>query len=305
MRICLARLRAVFSALASIALALLCATSAIGATASVVSDDATYVAASGETNDVSVVVIQGRFRITDPGAVITAGAGCTSVSAHVVTCTRGEFRDIIVMVKDEADSVALGPWQTMNGRVYGGGGDDLLKGAGWTNGGFGDDTLLGSGNADSLFGGPGNDILRSRDGSSSVSLWGGRGNDTLFGSPVEDVIEGGSGRDDVEAGAGPDAVFGGLGADRLHGNRGGDFIAGGGGSDRIMGGPSNDLLKGGWGNDTISGGDGHEDQLRGGPENDTLLARDGLRDMVFGYLGFDRARVDIGLDLVHGVEQRL
>ena len=146
-----------------------------------------------------------------------------------VTCTRGQFRDIIVMVKDEADSVALGPWQTMNGRVYGGGGDDLLKGAGWTNGGFGDDTLLGSGKRrQPVWVHLGVDILRSRDGSSSVSLWGGRGNDTLFGSPVEDVIEGGSGRDDVEAGAGPDAVFGGLGADRLHGNRGGDFIAGGG-----------------------------------------------------------------------------
>jgi Ca2+-binding RTX toxin-like protein len=254
----------------------------LGATATIVAGEVTYTAASGEENDVTVVATGGLFRITDPGAVITAGAGCEPVGRHEVTCRPGE-KNVLVSVGDEADSVAVGPWPTMFVRVYGQGGNDLVSGGGGMSGGTGDDIL--------------------RGGRFENRLEGGAGNDTLYGGPSFDVLDGGPGADNIQGGANIDILHGLLGADRLDGGAGGDWIVAGPGNDRLNGGGGNDHLLGGFGNDTIFGG-AAPDELLGGPGNDVLYARDGLRDMLFGSLGFDRARTDIGLDVMHGVEQK-
>lgn len=307
------RSRGTVSALASVLLALICASSATGATASVVSGDVTYAAASGEGNGVELFVVRGVFRFTDLGAVITAGVGCSSVGPHEVICeTAADYTDVFVRVGDEHDAVTIRPhgpdeeasWQWANSRVYGGAGDDLLKGGRWMVGGLGNDILLGSSNLDHLFGGPGYDSLRGR-GDVSDDLHGGPGNDWLYHGPAADDLAGGPGQDAIYGLRGRDSVLGGPGADRLFGRRGGDFILGEGGNDRIVGGLGKDHLQGGEGYDTIVGGGGHLDELRGGPGNDSFYARDGLKDTVFGGRGLDRARLDNALDLVHGVELRV
>jgi hypothetical protein len=45
------------------------------------------------------------------------------------------------------------------------------------------------------------------------------------------------------------------------------------------------------------------DTLRGGPSGDTFYARDRYADRVSGGTGFDRARVDRGLDHVRSIER--
>jgi Ca2+-binding RTX toxin-like protein len=89
--------------------------------------------------------------------------------------------------------------------------------------------------------------------------------------------------------------------DRVRGGRGRDHITGGLGLDHLFGDRGADWLYGGRARDVIAGGRG-PDHLFGGRGRDTLRARDGRRDGVVGGLGTDRARVDIGLDVVRGIE---
>ena len=96
-------------------------------------------------------------------------------------------------------------------------------------------------------------------------------------------VSGGPGRDVLSGKARHDLLFGGLGSDVLLGGGGGDRIRGARGHDRIFGG-------------------GDRDVVHGGPGNDTLGMRDGEADQVKGGLGYDRARVDAGLDEIFGVE---
>jgi hypothetical protein len=135
--------------------------------------------------------------------------------------------------------------------LSGGGGSDVLRGAG------GDDRLWDDGRtarsrragADRLDGGAGVDIVsyehrtapvyvnladRSRDGERNEgdrltrveSLIGGRGDDRLVGDEHPNLIDGGKGRDTLAGGAGPDElvraegrVACGLGRDRFQGGR--------------------------------------------------------------------------------------
>jgi RTX calcium-binding nonapeptide repeat (4 copies) len=82
--------------------------------------------------------------------------------------------------------------------------------------------------------------------------------------------------------AGRNVLTGTRGDDRLCGLGGNDTIRGLGGNDRLLGGDGNDTLKGDAGRDSLVGGGGR----------DTIYSRDGLRDVVSGGAGFDRARVD-------------
>lgn len=120
-----------------------------------------------------------------------------------------------------------------NDTLYGGGGNDSLKGPygdDSLHGGDGDDTLEGFSGDDSLFGGAGNDwldgftdsdlmvggsgndVLSSRDGDDTVA--GGQGDDTLFSGGAGSSLDGGAGRDLLNF-SGETTVTGGAGADRF------------------------------------------------------------------------------------------
>jgi Ca2+-binding RTX toxin-like protein len=104
---------------------------------------------------------------------------------------------------------------------------------------------------------------------------------------------------------GPDDLIGCGGNDVLFGGAGEDLLGGLGGADRLYGGDGPESgrgrLFGGRGNDTIVGGRGR-DSLRGMAGNDTLYSRDGYRDEARGGAGYDRARIDRGLDLRRSIE---
>ena len=97
--------------------------------------------------------------------------------------------------------------------------------------------------------------------------------EVLVGTPGRDVICGGGGNDTIRGRGGNDLVKGGRGADRLLGEGGADRLHGEAGADRLVGGPG-------------------RDRLTGGAGRDTLFARDGVRDLVDGGSGRDRASVD-------------
>ena len=192
-----------------------------------------YDAGSGEANRVIVGSVPGRpnaisFR---DSAQIVAGPGCKPAGALVICETK--ITDAIplsaeVRLLDGRDSFAGANASSLSVRVYGGEGDDALRGAGSIdilNGGEGVDMLDGGGGADTLYGN------------------GGR--DSLTGDAGLDRILGGGGRDFARGGAGRDTMSGGSAADRLYGEAGGDlFPVGEVGMAR-----SDDLIDGGAGRD--------------------------------------------------------
>ncbi|MBZ9557601.1 hypothetical protein KGQ96_05945 [Halomonas coralii] len=106
---------------------------------------------------------------------------------------------------------------TINGR-----GHLVIRGPGFFHGddtvvggsGFDDiDNVLGDDSAQTLFFGPGDDIIRGQGGDDSVSsdggkdlLFGGRGNDTVSGGVDDDRLVGGSGNDTLDGGTGVDVA---------------------------------------------------------------------------------------------------
>jgi RTX calcium-binding nonapeptide repeat (4 copies) len=171
-----------------------------------------YTAAPGELNRTLVQAAYGGspWTVSDPGAAIVPGAGCTAVDAHTATCTvaltlEGALPSVLML----ADA-ALGD------------GDDEIRlaqpDAGgrfalFADGGPGNDVLNVEQGGGELHGGPGNDRLLSRSafGISNV-LDGGGGRDELHGGYGDETLsdgdlDGASG----DAGPGPDVLEGGLG----------------------------------------------------------------------------------------------
>ncbi|HEX3355462.1 MAG TPA: hypothetical protein VHS31_00675, partial [Tepidisphaeraceae bacterium] len=72
-------------------------------------------------------------------------------------------------------------------------------------------------------------------------------------------------------------------------------VDGGGGDDSIIGTSHADKLTGGAGHDTIKAGGG----------SDTIFANDGLKDVLDGGPGSDKAKRDAGLDSVTNIESFL
>lgn len=160
-------------------------------------------------------------------------------------------------------------------------------------GGSGADVLVGDGRENRLAGGPGNDVVRSGGGRDTIygdaeyrsrTGSGRSGADRLFGGSARDMVDGCGAGDVLHGGPGPDDLVGSSGADRL---------SAGLGDDRAFGGPGADRITGGHGSD----------ELRGMSGNDVFHARDGRADDVDGERGFDRARVDRGLDRTRSPER--
>jgi Ca2+-binding RTX toxin-like protein len=212
----------------------------------------------------------------------------------------GLASDDAVCTGSGADMVRSGSRRSP-GLVDLGPGDDRvrLRNGSEIHAGPGDDRVVVDGGAAWIFGGPGDDLLRSR---SAIAPFGytdnapclhyghltrgvrvdlaagtaeGEGHDRVFGfhcvhgtrfgdvivgSEEQDGIETGPGYDVVYAGGGVDNVAGGPQADRLYLGAGDDFGTGEGGWDRVYGQDGNDALEGWSEGDYLDGGAGN-DQL--------------------------------------------
>jgi Ca2+-binding RTX toxin-like protein len=243
-----------------------------GASAATVSmndqDVVFFVAAGGEANRVTVSAAGGDLAITDdgPGVTLTGDGSCTVV-AQTATCAGAEA--VSLDARDRDDRVSLDG--TVPPRL-----DSTIFG------GLGDDTLRGGRSSDFIVG----DLVDGTGGRDTMS--GGPGSDGLFGYGSADHASGGGDDDSIDGGAGADRLAGNAGDDRLFG----DFGAASNDADDLDGGPGRDSLGGGGGDDTLRGRTG-DDRFVAEPGADWISGgRD--RDLVDYTLRRPRVVVSIG-----------
>jgi serralysin len=260
-----------------------------------------YVAADGETNNVSVFVSGGKLTIAD-AAPVKAGTGCTlnafgdaecPLSAPFVTVLLRDKNDTVVYraphrasVSGEAgDDVILGGIrQTDTGRTvqpvfyFGNDGRDTVSYAA-ADRGVRVDTEDNPGGARTEDGRPGVDL--ESVGRDVEKIIGSNFGDVLFGSTGNDNITGGPGNDEMGGGAGNDFFFEGQ-----SGPSGSDSIHGAGGDDRVSyAGRTNDVDVS-LDNVRNDGEAGEFDDVRSNVENitsgggdDTLIGNGAANDM--------------------------
>ncbi|WP_343947909.1 calcium-binding protein [Nonomuraea longicatena] len=118
-------------------------------------------------------------------------------------------------------------------------------------------TPICAGQAATVTGTPGGDVLTGTQGNDVIAALG--GDDLVRSLGGDDVVCAGDGRDVVLAGDGDDRVLGEAGRDLLNGQNGDDSLYGGADPDLLNGGPGDDRLY----------GTGPDDVLVGGPGRDT------------------------------------
>ncbi len=166
-----------------------------------------------------------------------------SVNGESRTFTGNDRNNLVIRAGAGNDVIQVDPGVTVNLRLFGGDGDDVITGGGGhdrIDGGAGNDRINGGAGNDYIYGGDGNDTLQGGDGNDTV--YGGRGNDLVYGNAGNDYLEGGEGNDTMYGGDGNDVVSGGLGDDRLFGSAGDDAIYAGQGKDDISGGSGSNKL---------------------------------------------------------------
>jgi Ca2+-binding RTX toxin-like protein len=194
---------------------------------------------------------------------------------------------VVIYGGDSNDSIKADETVQLPMEIYGGQGND------WLRGGFKNDKIYGysdSGSAwgdDTIDGGSGNDVLT---GSSHgwPMIWGSAGNDTITGSGGHSYLSGGDGNDSITGKDGDDYLWGGDGDDTLFGASGYDTLVGGDDDDLLQGGALGDSLYGGNGNDSLNG-QGQIDDLNGDAGDDTLNGGDSAADDFSGGIGHDTA----------------
>lgn len=320
----------------SLAIAALCAlalfpTGAFAATASIQIKRVFYVAGAGEKNDLTISVVGENYILSDPGAQVTAGPGCTASDNNTAACPAAGITGITVSAGDVADNVknATSTPSTLSGgdgndSLAGGSGNNILrgnKGADTHAGGVGDDFIDSRGGAGDLVTCDiGNDTVNA-DGADSVdadcetvdrggapppgptsrpspaaaALLGPAETRTLKpGSCATDIL--GTPTDDrLDGSALGDNLFGLQGNDILNGLRGNDCLFGGVGSDRMSGAEGDDRLLG----DDSKSGVGGNDWLSGNAGNDLLVGGSG-KDRLSGNDGNDRLYGGRGNDRLTG-----
>jgi Ca2+-binding RTX toxin-like protein len=226
---------------AGLLLAAVAAPQAVAATASVSASTLSFVAADGETNNVTISHTGSTFTLTDAGAVITPGSGCTAEGPNQVSCaftsTPPPTHVVHINVGDLDDTVSYGTFASA------------------------DSAFLHT----AFLGGLGADRLSCAHPFSFLPL----PFCALFGEDGDDVLEGGAVGATLVGGDGSDAIHGGSGLDLLRGEAGVDALNGAGGLDQLFGGTQEDLLEGGPGNDILNGEEGN-DVLRGGSGADEI-----------------------------------
>jgi Ca2+-binding RTX toxin-like protein len=176
---------------------------------------------------------------------------------------------------------------------------------------------------DYVYGGDGNDTIRGLGGDDD--LYGEEGQDTIYGGDGLDWLDGGKNDDSLFGGDQNDYLFGRLGADRLYGENNDDYLDGGIGADRLDGGDGNDtagyygseegvhvslspfhLISGNWGGDAEGdtlfsienlSGSKYDDELYGDGHANVLWASEG-NDVINGGGGGDQINGGDGIDTV-------
>jgi Ca2+-binding RTX toxin-like protein len=190
----------------------------------------TFNAASHEANDVIVQKLASSYRVSDNANTLSVGAGCSSLNTHQADCPLGTITLVKVNLFDQDDLARM--VGVFNTQVFGGRGTDRLTGGG------GNDVLnTGAGVDDRLFGSDGNDTLDGTPGSMPQALFGGAGNDI------------------IKSGDQPgDGTFVGF-FSQLDGGPGTDTMTGSTANELFLGGPGNDTMNGGSGGSSGFGGD--------------------------------------------------
>ena len=322
--------RPVLLALIVVSVTLVFGVSAASAsTIEVVNGTAVLTGAPGETNDVQMVPpfqVPATLRISDAGAPLTAGPGCTQIDAHSAFCAEDSSAPLPLDVAtgDGDDNVLLDDFYFRQISVEGGRGDDKLyvssnRGTpAHLDGGSGDDELtvnLQLGAEPVLRGGTGDDTLTILNAVGGFE-YGEAGNDRLVyrgftqGLNFPLVLDGGSGNDTYafEWQFVPTAMVAGSGFDTLDESTADtramvmnfDMLICPGCADRVIGTPAPDRITGDFRAQTIQGGDGDDvldggggiDTISGDAGNDTITARDGKPDVVTCGTGTDTVAAD-------------
>jgi Ca2+-binding RTX toxin-like protein len=242
---------------------------------------ATFVAAAGERNDLTVGSVAGttlgagglvgieRVTFSDAGAPINAGLWCLPLPLGEAQCDPDGvqnggaygYQGPEIQLGDLDDRARLGTLPR-SGRptsafVDGGPGDDVIDAGSalaTLDGGDGNDTLIGG-----LFmsGGAGADLMRGTAGQfdwSSYADHGAKGVDVTLDDKANDGAAG-EGDDartrNVRGSDGADVITGNASANRLEGKIGNDVLDGGGGDDELSGEEGADKLLGGGGDDLV------------------------------------------------------
>ncbi|MGH8984183.1 MAG: calcium-binding protein, partial [Acidimicrobiia bacterium] len=254
-----------------------------------------YTAQNGARNELVIARLDSTYRVSDAGTSLVAGAGCSSLDAHTVSCAASGIVRSDVWLADLDDQADLSPTAgpvPVHAVLGGAGGDDRVRGGSdgdQLHGGEGDDVLDGLGGDDWFVGGQGDDVMHGGDGPDDFQIW-----FPASGSPPPDgadVIDGGDGIDHarytgrfapvrVTIGDGPndgdiwaiegddvrstvEDVTGGENDDELVGSPASNVLDGQSGDDQIHGGDGDDLLEGSFGDDRLDGGGG-ADRMGGG-----------------------------------------
>jgi Ca2+-binding RTX toxin-like protein len=200
-----------------------------------------FAATDQAANDLRLARRSGRLRFRDITAAITAGAGCTRVGPHVVTCNAQGIRSAALDLGPGADRVIVRAHVRV-GTIE-------------------------------VQGGPGRDVIRSEG--PSIRAAGGPGDDLIHGGPRADALRGGNGDDRLRPHGGADVVLGNDGDDLAVGGSGGDLIFGGADDDNLFGRTGDDILRGATGEDIVIDLHG-TDRLYGGADPDYLNTKDGV-----------------------------
>jgi acid phosphatase type 7 len=258
-----------------------------------------YVADSGQANDVNVSLSSGKYIITDAG--IPSGqsmgdadgsGGCSIVAYNQASCSASAVTTIDLDVGDQDDTVVVNAADNVN--VHGDGGADSITsgtGADMLDGGTGNDTLDADKGANVLLGGDGNDNLSTLDGVDWLD--GGNGNDNLDAGAGNDTVNAGSGNNSLIGGDGNDTLSSQDGADSLDAGAGDDTLSAGAGSNSLTGGDGNDKLTSLGGTDWLDSGAGN-DTLIGGAGDDTMIGGAGSDTADYSGAG-SAVRVDLSL----------
>lgn len=180
--------------------------------------------------------------------------------------------------------------------VFGGNGNDTIRtgdDADWLSGGSGNDVLDGGVDDDTLSGDAGNDALIGGEGCDSIE--GGTGNDVIYGGfdPSWPDALNIPDATDLRPDNGRDTLRGGDGNDRIYGADDADLICGDAGNDSLDGGIDDDTIFGGGGNDRIIGGEG-ADSLSGGADADLFIGGSAGDVVDGGEDGKDHDTLDLG-----------
>jgi hypothetical protein len=213
-----------------------------------------------------------RVTVSDPGAVLTAGASCAALDAHTVQCVGvGEIATARAELGDLDDELRI-TGEVLELVADGGAGDDRLYGTRLH------DRLEGGGGRDELHGEAGDDILSDTD------------RERMDAGAGPDVFDGGDGADTVSYAARTAPVIVDLADRRPDGARGERDVLRE--IENVMGGRGRDRLA----------GDDQDNWLHGSGGRDTLLGRAG-NDFLFDVTG-DRFSCGSDVDIVNGVRLR-